>query len=75
MGAIGIILGTPGEKGWEMDFNVAIRTMMIHEDVAIFNVGGGIVSDSEAESEYAELMLKAHPVLQALGVAVPGDRE
>jgi para-aminobenzoate synthetase component 1 len=75
MGAIGIILGAPGGQGWEMDFNVAIRTMMIHEDVAIFNAGGGIVSDSQADSEYAELMLKARPLLQALGVAVPGDRE
>ena len=69
MGAIGIIRGAPGGQGWEMDFNVAIRTMMIHEDVAIFNAGGGIVSDSQADSEYAELMLKARPLLQALGVA------
>jgi para-aminobenzoate synthetase component 1 len=75
MGAIGIILGAPGGEGWEMDFNVAIRTMMIHEDVAIFNAGGGIVSDSQADSEYAELMLKARPLLQALGVAMPEDRE
>ena len=75
MGAIGIILGAPGGQGWEMDFNVAIRTMMIHEDVAIFNAGGGIVGDSQADSEYAEMILKARPLLQALGVAVPGDYE
>jgi len=73
MGAIGIILGAPGSAAWEMDFNVAIRTMMIHEDRAILNVGGGIVSDSQAEAEYAELMLKARPLLRALGVAVPPD--
>jgi para-aminobenzoate synthetase component 1 len=71
MGAIGIIRGAPGSETWEMDFNVAIRTMMIHEDRAIFNVGGGIVSDSQAEAEYAELMLKARPLLRALGVAAP----
>jgi len=73
MGAIGIILGTPGAEDCKMDFNVAIRTMMLHEDRAIFNAGGGIVSDSQAEAEYAELMLKARPLLQALGVVVPRD--
>ena len=44
----------------EMLFNVAIRTLTLHEDGrAIFNVGGGIVFDSVAEDEYAEALLKA----------------
>jgi para-aminobenzoate synthetase component I len=44
----------------EMLFNVAIRTITLHEDGrAIFNVGGGIVFDSVAEDEYAEALLKA----------------
>lgn len=44
----------------EMRFNVAIRTITLHEKgEAIFNVGGGIVFDSGARSEYAECLLKA----------------
>jgi anthranilate/para-aminobenzoate synthase component I len=49
-----------------MDFSVAIRTMCIADDRAVFNVGGGIVADSQDEGEYAELMLKAQPLLEAL---------
>jgi len=54
-GAIGFIApdGT-------MRFNVAIRTLSLFPDgEAIFNVGGGIVFDSRAESEYEECLLKA----------------
>ncbi len=43
-----------------MRFNVAIRTLSLFPDgEAIFNVGGGIVFDSTAESEYDECLLKA----------------
>ena len=42
-----------------MRFNVAIRTVSLYEGgEAVFNVGGGIVFDSTAESEYAECLLK-----------------
>ncbi len=38
-----------------MRFNVAIRTLTLHEGgEAVFNVGGGIVFDSEIRSEYDE---------------------
>lgn len=44
----------------EMRFNVAIRTVTLHEGgEAVFNVGGGIVFDSDARSEYQECLLKA----------------
>jgi len=44
----------------EMRFNVAIRTVTLHEGgEAVFNVGGGIVFDSDARSEYEECLLKA----------------
>ncbi len=44
----------------EMLFNVAIRTITLFDDgKATFNVGGGIVFDSNAEDEYAEALLKA----------------
>ena len=43
-----------------MCFNVAIRTISLFDDGrAVFNVGGGIVYDSNAEDEYAECLLKA----------------
>ncbi len=66
MGALGLIRGLPASDHCTMDFNVAIRTMCVANDRAVFNVGGGIVADSQAEEEYAELMLKAQPLLEAL---------
>ena len=69
MGAIGIIRSTAGRDRCRMDFNVAIRTMIIEEGKALFNVGGGIVYDSDPVAEYAEVMLKAQPLFDALGQA------
>lgn len=54
-----------GAIGWAapggaMEFNVAIRTVTLHEGgEAVFNVGGGVVFDSTAEAEYEECLLKA----------------
>lgn len=48
------------------EMSVAIRTMVIREGKAVFNVGGGIVVDSDPESEYDESMLKARALLRAL---------
>ncbi len=43
-----------------MRFSVAIRTLTLFpEGKAVFNVGGGIVFDSNAEAEYEECLLKA----------------
>jgi para-aminobenzoate synthetase component 1 len=71
MGAVGIIRGVPGSDRCTMDFNVAIRTILVQGHVAKFNVGGGIVYDSQAATEYEEVMLKAQPLLQALGATNP----
>ena len=67
MGAIGIIRSTSNPDRCRMDFNVAIRTMIVEEGTASFNVGGGIVYDSDPAAEYAEVMLKAQPLFEALG--------
>jgi len=41
-------------------FNVAIRTLTLHDDgTAEFGVGGGIVADSTPEGEYEEALWKA----------------
>lgn len=54
-GAIGFI-----HPNGTMQFSVAIRTLSLFADgTARFNVGGGIVSDSTAKSEFAECLLKA----------------
>lgn len=71
MGAIGYfvpghIFGIPGT----IDVSVAIRTMVIRDGVATFNVGGGIVIDSDPQSEFAESMTKAKALFEALGVKV-----
>lgn len=54
-GAIGFIAPNGTAR-----FNVAIRTISLFEGgEAVFNVGGGIVFDSDAGSEYEEALLKA----------------
>ena len=67
MGAIGLYipdgLGLPPV----LDLSVAIRTMVICDSRATFNVGGGIVIDSDPEAEYEESLLKATALLDALG--------
>jgi para-aminobenzoate synthetase/4-amino-4-deoxychorismate lyase len=40
-------------------FNVAIRTMVIEGNRGLLGIGGGVVHDSTAKSEYAECLLKA----------------
>ncbi len=40
-------------------FNVAIRTLDLHEGKAQMGVGSGIVADSDPEDEYRECLLKA----------------
>lgn len=49
------------------DLSVAIRTMVIREGVAEFNVGGGVVIDSDPDCEYQESLDKAAAILKALG--------
>lgn len=49
-----------------IDLSVAIRTMTIRQGIARFNVGGGIVADSQPEAEYEESLTKAQALLRAL---------
>jgi para-aminobenzoate synthetase component 1 len=53
-----------GSIGWaapdgRSEFNVAIRTVMLDGDKARLNVGGGLVWDSTAASEYEEALWKS----------------
>ncbi|MFL6468257.1 MAG: aminodeoxychorismate synthase component I [Pyrinomonadaceae bacterium] len=69
MGAIGYFIPKFGFDGMKpgIDVSVAIRTMVIREGVATFNVGGGITIDSDPQEEYNESLLKAKALLAALG--------
>jgi len=53
-----------GTIGWaapdgRADFNVAIRTLLLEDGQATLNVGGGVVWDSTAQSEYEEALWKS----------------
>jgi para-aminobenzoate synthetase component 1 len=52
-----------------MDINIVIRTMVIKEGRAYFQVGGGIIYDSDSEAEYIETLDKAKALVQALQLA------
>ncbi|MFC7686736.1 isochorismate synthase MenF [Ureibacillus sp. GCM10028918] len=49
------------------EFAVAIRSAALKDNKAYLYAGGGIVSDSEPNSEYEETLVKFRPMLRALG--------
>jgi len=60
-GAIGY-LGRSGQSA----FNIAIRTMLVEGDRVSYQVGGGIVADSDPEAEYAETLDKGRAIRRVL---------
>ncbi len=61
-GAIGYI----GFNG-NMDTNIVIRTFIAKGGKLYFQVGGGIVADSDPEAEYQETLDKAKALIEAIG--------
>jgi len=53
----------------DMDLNIIIRTFLVKDGAAHFQVGGGIVADSEPEAEYQETLDKG----KALGWALAAE--
>ncbi len=51
-----------------MQFNVAIRTMIVTAGLVHIPVGGGIVVDSDPAAEYAETLVKARAMFDAVGL-------
>ena len=51
-----------------MEFNVAIRTMIVKDGMVHIPVGGGIVADSDPVEEYEETLVKAKAMFEALGI-------
>jgi para-aminobenzoate synthetase component 1 len=48
-----------------MDTNIAIRTLIYQDNQVMFNVGGGIVADSDIPDEYQETFDKAYGLLKS----------
>ena len=66
--ARGSYCGCLGYIGFDggMDTNIAIRTLTVSHGTVRFWAGGGIVADSEVESEYQESFDKARALLRLL---------
>jgi len=65
-GAIGYL-----DAAGNMEFSVAIRTMIAKSGRIYIPVGGGIVADSEPAAEYEETLVKAKAMFAAVGIELP----
>jgi para-aminobenzoate synthetase component 1 len=67
-----VYTGALGYIGFDgtMDMSIVIRTFVIKGKSLYFQVGGGIVADSDPEKEYEETLHKARGLMQALGIGV-----
>jgi anthranilate synthase component 1 len=55
-----------------MDTAIAIRTLLIKNNIAYLGVGAGIVADSVPENEFEETMNKGKALLKAIELAEKG---
>lgn len=64
----GIYCGSIGYLGFDgnMDSNIAIRTLLHKNGKLSLSAGGGIVADSDPETEYAETFHKVDAILKML---------
>ncbi|GFR34697.1 aminodeoxychorismate synthase component I [Thermobrachium celere] len=64
----GIYTGSIGyiSNNGNMDFNIAIRTAVMDKENILYNVGGGIVWDSNPEDEYEETLHKGRAIYNSL---------
>jgi aminodeoxychorismate synthase component I len=74
----GIYCGAIGWLGFngESSFNIAIRTLIREGDKLIYQVGAGIVADSDPEKEYEETLHKAAGIrlaVESLKAHSPSD--
>ncbi|MDR2405245.1 MAG: anthranilate synthase component I family protein [Deltaproteobacteria bacterium] len=63
------------KDGVYLDFGITIRACWIREGRAHYRAGGGLVYDSEPESEWRECLNKAQAVREALGILKDQKRE
>ena len=64
----GVYTGSIGYFGFtgDLDLNIAIRTIVVKDGRASFQVGGGIVYDSDPEAEFQETLDKGRALMAAL---------
>ena len=64
----GVYTGAIGyfSRGGTSAFNIAIRTLVVESDRVHYQVGGGIVADSDPEAEYLETLDKGLGLRQVL---------
>lgn len=60
-----------GSLGWidfsgDLDLNIVIRTLVLHQNQGMFQVGAGIVHDSDPGREYEETLQKGEALAEAL---------
>lgn len=67
-----IYTGSTGYIGFNdrLDLSVAIRTCVIKNEKIYFSAGGGVVFDSDPESEYMETLHKASSIMKTLGLEI-----
>jgi len=58
----------------DMDVNIVIRTLVVKNGTAYFQVGGAIVADSDPEGEYQETLDKARSLARALAAEAGTER-
>ena len=65
-----VYTGSIGYLGFDggLDLNIVIRTILVKEGKAYFQVGGGVVYDSDPEGEYIETLDKAKALIHALSM-------
>jgi para-aminobenzoate synthetase component 1 len=56
----------------DMDINIVIRTFLVKGGKAYFQVGGGIIYDSDPEAEYLETLDKGKALIRALHLSPDG---
>ena len=73
----GVYTGSLGYLSFsgDMDLNIVIRTIVVKNGRAYFQVGGAIVYDSEPESEYIETLDKGRALMKALNLVPPDNVE
>jgi len=55
----------------DLDLNIVIRTFLVKEGKAYYQVGGAVVYDSDPEAEYQETLDKAKALVSAINIATP----
>jgi len=59
----------------DMDLDIVIRTIIVKEGRAYFQVGGAITYDSDPGAEYIETLDKGRAMMQALGLSPESNME